>query len=142
MQPDNWDRSEHKQSEHEIEQGKVDSLFGGGSEAEEAEAQMVSEGAGMEVNKRVEEVVVADEMATFETPCRSTHISVTHPQSFIASDSDSEEEIESGAYTKGKVALRLTMKPLLNSKFLGFNPKLHQYWETLVHFLCFRTCFC
>ena len=103
---------------------------------------MVSEGVAMEVDKRVKEVVVANEMATFETPCCSTCVAVTHPQSFVASDSDSEEEIESGANTKGKVASRLTMKPLLNSKFLGFNPKLHHYWETLVCFLHFCTCFC
>ena len=46
--------------------------------------------------------------------------------------------------TKGKVKSRLTMKPLLNSKFLGFNSKVYHYWETLVHFLhyCISFCLC
>ena len=95
----------------------------------------------MEVDKGVEEVV-ANETSTFETPQRSTHVPVTRPKPFVMSDSDSEAEIASGAETKGKAAVRLTMKPLLNSKFLGFDSAVHQYWKTLVRFLHARICFC
>ena len=92
---------------------------------------MVSGDAAMEVDKGVEEVV-ANETSTFEIPWRSTRVPVTHPKPFVVSDSDSEAEIASGAETKGKAAVRLTMKPLLNSKFLGFDSAVHQYWKTPV----------
>ena len=65
MQPDNQEQSEHKQSECMIEQGEVDSLFRGGSEVEN---QIVSEDMAMEVDKRIEEVRVANETTTFKTP--------------------------------------------------------------------------
>ena len=103
---------------------------------------MVSEDAAMEVDKRVKEVVATNKAITIKTPCQGTCIAVAHPKPIVVPDSDSEVEIASGVEIKKKAVLRLTMKCLLNSKFLGFNSKLHHYWETLVCFLCYCTSFC